>query len=125
MKSLILKTHFVHFFSSSDLEYEISSFPLSSSDSFTIRNHLTKRSPQQLGELNKFSLFQSLQKDQQLQQENRDLETILLFSFKFSNKSGIFIQAIFSRVCCGRTRGNDFKQEQGRFRMNIKKCFLQ
>lgn len=31
---------------------------------------------------------------------------------------------IVSRVCCARTRGNDFKLKEGRFRLNTKEKFF-
>ena len=57
--------------------------------------------------------------------EKRRLQGDLMTAFQYLKgayrKAG---EELFIRACCGRTRGNGFKLEDGRFRLDIrKKCF--
>ncbi len=58
--------------------------------------------------------------------EKRRLQGDLIAAFQYLKgayrKDG---ERLFSRACCDRTRGNGFKIEGGRFRLDIRKKFLQ
>ena len=49
-----------------------------------------------------------------------DLRAIFQYQKGGCKKEG---DRLFSRVCCDRTKGNGFKLEEGRFRLDIRKKF--
>ena len=57
--------------------------------------------------------------------EKRSLQGYLIVALQYLKgayrKAG---EGLFRRVCCDRMRGNDFKLEKGRFRLDIRKKFL-
>jgi len=58
--------------------------------------------------------------------QKRKLLEDLIAAFRYlqeaSRKDG---ENLFSKACCDRTRGNCFKQREGRFKLGIRKRFLQ
>ncbi|PKU37072.1 hypothetical protein llap_12624 [Limosa lapponica baueri] len=54
--------------------------------------------------------------------EKRRLQGYLIAAFQYLKEAyGKEGNKLFSRVCCNRTRGNDFKLKEGRFRTDIRK----
>jgi len=50
-----------------------------------------------------------------------DLIVLLLYLKGAYKKDG---DRLFSKACCGRTRGNGFKLKEGSFRLDIRKAFF-
>jgi len=57
--------------------------------------------------------------------EKRRLWGHLIAAFQYLSLSPSFFKVpFFSRACCNRTRGNDFKLKEGRSRLDIRKKFF-
>ena len=56
--------------------------------------------------------------------EKRRLQGDLIAAFQYLNENYKKGDRLFSKDCCGRTRGNSFKVKEGRFNLDIRKKFF-